>query len=77
MIAANGTIEIDEEARVHVIDLHMFVTVQLLGDTPCDNSGKQNTATITGIPGKTSHHMPIVVQGLPSEAKQFQRVVTR
>ena len=44
VITANGTIETGEEARVYVIDLHMFVTVQLHGDTPfcktCQNGWK-------------------------------------
>ena len=32
MITANGTIETDEEATVYVIDLHVLVTVELLGN---------------------------------------------
>ena len=34
LITAKGTIETDEEAIVYVIDLRMFVTLQLFGDTP-------------------------------------------
>ena len=31
---ANGEVQTTEEAQVYVHDLHMFVTVQLLEDTP-------------------------------------------
>ena len=34
VITANGSIETNEEATVDVKDLHLFVTVQLLDDTP-------------------------------------------
>ena len=34
MIAANGSIDTTEEATVHAQDLDMFVTVQLVEDTP-------------------------------------------
>ena len=31
---ANGEVQTNEEAQVHVHDLHLFVTLQLLEDTP-------------------------------------------
>ena len=34
MVTANGEVQTNEEARVYVHDLHIFVTVQLLEDTP-------------------------------------------
>ena len=34
VVTANGEVQTNEEAQVHVRDLHLFVTVQLLEDTP-------------------------------------------
>ena len=34
IVTANGSLETNEEATVNVKDLHLFVTVQLLDDTP-------------------------------------------
>ena len=38
VITANGTIDTTEEVTIHVKDLAMFVTVQLLDDTPAVSS---------------------------------------
>ena len=34
VMTANGEVQTNEEATVHVNDVHLFVTVQLLEDTP-------------------------------------------
>ena len=34
VVTANGEVQTDEEAQVHVHDLDLFVTVQILDDTP-------------------------------------------
>ena len=34
VVTANGEVQTNEEARVYVLDLDIFVTVQLLDDTP-------------------------------------------
>ena len=36
VVTADGEVQTNEEAQVHVHDLHLFVTVQLLEDTPAD-----------------------------------------
>ena len=41
VITANGEVRASEEAQVYVHDLDLFVTVQVLGDTPAVlSSGK-------------------------------------
>ena len=39
MVTANGEVQTNEEARAYAHDLHLFVTVQSLEDTPAVLSG--------------------------------------
>ena len=40
VVTANGELQTNEEAQVYVQDLRLFVTVQLLDDTPAVRSSK-------------------------------------
>ena len=53
-VTANGEVQTNEEAQVYVHDLDLFVTVQLLDETPGKESFVQNTDI--QMSGKTVKH---------------------
>ena len=50
VVAANGEVHTKEEATVHVKELDLCVTVQVLDDTPAVSFTLENSAKITDIP---------------------------
>ena len=50
VVAANGEVQIKEEATVCVKEMDLFVTVKLLEDTPAVLSLSENSAKIANIP---------------------------
>ena len=58
LVTANGEVQTNEEAQVYVHDLDLFVTVQILDDTPAflslGNSAKKTEKRMSG-PAVKSH----------------------
>ena len=55
VVTATGEVQINEEAQVYVHDLHIFVTVELLVDTPAVLSLGKLTFTLMSGPAVGSH----------------------
>ena len=56
LVTANGEVQTNEEATVYVYDLDLFVTVQILGDTPAVLSLRRSR-TLIGV-GQWSENTP-------------------
>ena len=82
VITVNGAVRTNEEATVYVYGLELFVTVQILGDTPavlslgklCEDHGysfewSKTTSYLKRqeIQCSTENYVPIVVPGLSTE----------
>ena len=84
VVTANGEVQTNEEAQVYVHDLHLFVTVQLLEDTPavlspgklCKEQGYTHERPDCREPRKTKNgnqsfcKTPLVVPGLSTSYPQ-------
>ena len=71
VITANGEVQTNEEARVYVHNLNLFLTVQVLEDTPALSSGKlceDRPKMGRTFQCKTHNFVPVVVLILSSSS---------
>ena len=65
-VTANGEVQTNEEAQVYVHDLHLFVTVQILDDTPAVQSlGK--LCAVSGASGQKPRLTKQVISAIVAE----------
>ena len=81
-VTANGEVQENEEAQVYVQDLDMFVTVQLLEETPavlslgelCSEHGCSHEWKNGETPRLTKHHLPAAARLLHQDQRISQHL---